>query len=149
MLGQRVMFWIAAAVAVVVSGCSRNSGLVPVSGKVTYQGQPVPGATVLFMGDANSRPATAISGPDGSYSLRTLDSKGALPGQYTAVVSKTELSSDPGEPPSMEEAAKAANRPPPPPKKLLPAKYADAAKSPLKFEVKKGQTNSFDLQLAD
>jgi hypothetical protein len=49
----------------------------------------------------------------------------------------------------MEDAVKMNSRPPPPPKELLPAKYADAAKSPLKFEVKTGQTNTFDLPLAD
>ena len=146
---HRTTLWIAAAIAAAVAGCSGDSGLIPVSGKVTYQGQAVPGATVLFMGDANTRPATAISDRDGSYSLMTLNAKGAQPGQYTVVVSKTEAPTEAGEPPSMEEAAKSANRPPPPPKKLLPAKYGDAAKSPLKFEVKKGQANTFDLQLAD
>jgi len=40
-------------------------------------------------------------------------------------------------------------QPPPAPKQLLPAKYGDAARSPLKFEVKAGQKNHFDLQLAD
>jgi hypothetical protein len=40
-------------------------------------------------------------------------------------------------------------KPPPAPKQLLPAKYGDAARSPLKFEVKAGQKNHFELQLAD
>jgi hypothetical protein len=49
----------------------------------------------------------------------------------------------------MEEAAKRIHRPPPPPKSLLPAKYGDAEKSPLKFEVKSGQPNRIDLELVD
>jgi prepilin-type N-terminal cleavage/methylation domain-containing protein len=52
-------------------------------------------------------------------------------------------------PVTMEEAAKTGNQPLPQPKKLHPAKYGDAGRTPLKFEVKKGQTNTFDLQLAD
>jgi hypothetical protein len=49
----------------------------------------------------------------------------------------------------MEEAAKRATRPPPAPKALLPAKYGDATRSPLKAEVKKGQPNRIELDLTD
>ena len=49
----------------------------------------------------------------------------------------------------MEEAARNAAKPLPQAKKLLPAKYADGTKTPLKFEVKTGQSNTFDLPLAD
>jgi len=65
------------------------------------------------------------------------------------VVTKTEAPAAAGEPPSMEEAAKQAGKPPPPPKRLLPAKYGDAQTTPLRFEVKAGQTNRFDLELQD
>jgi hypothetical protein len=145
-VGLNYRIFLAATIA--VAGCSGQSGLAPVSGKVTYKGQPVSGATVLFMGNENTRPATAVSGSDGSYSLMTLDAKGAMPGNYAVVVTKTDAPPA-GEPPSMEDAAKAANRPPPPPKELLPAKYSDATKSPLKVEVKLGQSNTIDLTLAD
>ncbi len=133
---------------ITLAGCSGQSGLAKVNGKVTYKGQPVSGATILFMGDAGTRPATAVSSSDGSYSLMTLDAKGAMPGNYSVVVTKTDAPPA-GEPPSMEDAAKAANRPPPKPKELLPAKYSDATKSPLKAEVKLGQANTIDLTLAD
>src|SRR5262245_54563391 len=135
MLVQPTTLWIIAATVLAAAGCSSEGSLVSVSGKITYKGQPVPGATVVFMGDETTRPATAVSGPDGSYSLTTLDSRGAMPGQYSVVVSKTDAPPDKGEPPSMEEAAKLANRPPPAVKQLLPAKYGDAATSPLKLEV--------------
>lgn len=138
-----------AALVLTLFGCSGNNGLAPVTGKVTYQGQPVSGATILFMGEGAARPATAVSGPDGGYSLQTLDASGAAPGAYTVVISKNEAPPEVAEPPSMEEAAKQAKRPPPAPKRLVPAKYEDAARSPLKFEVKAGQKNVFDIQLAD
>ena len=134
-----------------LAGCYQGNslGTIPVTGKVTYNGQPVEGATISFMPDGQGRPATAISSSGGAYELSTLDSKGAIPGPYTVVVRKTEISLASTAPVSMEDALKLNNKPPPPPKELLPAKYADAAKSPLKFEVKKGQSNSFDLPLAD
>ena len=133
------------------AGCSSGNalGTVPVSGKVTYKGQPVEGATVTFQGEGDARPATAITAADGTYHLTTLDSPGAIPGTYTVLVEKIETPAELNKLVSMEDAAKNAAKPLPQPKKLLPAKYADAAKTPLKHEVKKGQSNTFDLTLAD
>jgi hypothetical protein len=139
------------ALAFFFAGCSEGNrlGTVPVAGKVTYKGQPVPGATISFIPDGDGRPATAITAADGVYQLITLDAPGAMPGHYSVLVRKSDIAADSTKPVTMEEALKLNNRPPPAPKELLPAKYADAAKTPLKFEVKKGQTNTFDLPLAD
>jgi len=139
------------AMVLVIVGCTRGSGVqtVPVSGKVTYKGQPVEGATISFMPEGETRPATAISGPGGAYRLMTLDAAGAMPGHYTVVIRKSDIPTESTKAVSMEEALKLNSRPPPQPKELLPAKYADAARSPLKFEVKAGQKNTADLQLAD
>src|SRR5262249_7863155 len=43
---------------------------VPVQGKVTYKGQPVPRGTITFQPDAG-QPATGEIQPDGSYRLGT------------------------------------------------------------------------------
>src|SRR5262245_36469978 len=133
------------------AGCGNANklGTIRVSGKVTYKGQPVEGATVSSVPDGTGRAATAITTAGGTYDLMTLDSPGAIPGQYTVLVRKTEVPPASTQPVSMEDALKLNNRPPPPPKELLPAKYGDATKSPLKSEVKKGQSNSIDLQLTD
>src|SRR6185436_15007727 len=88
-------------------GCGGGSDLphtVPVSGKVTYKGQAVGGATVLFTGEGGVRTATAITASDGSYHLMTLDAKGAMPGKYAVVVTKNELPPELAKPMSMEEA---------------------------------------------
>jgi hypothetical protein len=148
MIDRRGGLWIA-IMAVLVVGCSDGSGLVPVTGKVTYNGQPVAGATVVFVGDGTTRPATAISGADGSYSVMTLDAPGATPGKYAVVVTKTEGPAGGGEPPSMEEAAKMANRPPPASKPLLPARYGDATRTPLACEVKPAAAIVFDIAVID
>jgi hypothetical protein len=133
------------------SGCGKANtlGTISVSGKVTYKGQAVEGATVSFVPDGTGRAATAFTTAGGAYDLMTLDSPGAIPGQYTVLVRKTEVSLASTQPVSMEDALKLNNRPPPPPKELLPAKYGDTTKSPLKYEVRKGQANSIDLQLTD
>src|SRR5207253_6972041 len=58
--------------------CQRGgvSGTVPVSGKVTYKGQPVAQATVTFIGEGEARTAVAITDARGVYQLKTLDSVG-------------------------------------------------------------------------
>jgi len=139
------------AMALVVAGCSQGNGIrtVPVSGKVTYKGNPVEGATISFFPEGDARPATAISGAGGVYHLMTLDAPGAMPSQYTVTLRKTDIPAESTKPVSMEDAVKMNSRPLPAPKELLPAKYGDATRSPLKFEVKAGKTNVFDLQLAD
>src|SRR5437762_13573359 len=84
-------------------GCGQSNplGPVPVSGKVTYNSQPVEGATVSFNPDGDGRPATAISAADGSYNLTTLNWQGAVPGQYTVVVRKTDVGFASNQPVSM------------------------------------------------
>src|SRR5262245_50737601 len=138
-------------VAAFCFGCGKSNplGTVPVSGKVTYNGKPVESATISFIPDGDGRPATAISATDGAYNLTTLDWPGAVPGPYTAVVRKSDVALASTQPVTMEEALKLNNRPPPSSKELLPAKYSDATKSPLKVEVKKGAKNAIDLPLAD
>ena len=143
--------WGAVILALFVCGCGKGNplGTVPASGKVTYRGQPVEGATVSFLPEGDLRPATAITAADGSFRLLTLDAEGAMPGRYTALVRKMEIPPEPTQGTSMEDALKLNARQPPAPKSLLPAKYGDASKSPLRFEVKPGTLNHFELALED
>jgi hypothetical protein len=132
-------------------GCGGGgvSGTVPVSGKVSYKGQPVAGAIVTFTGGGEgSRPAVAVSEADGTYKLKTLESDGALPGKYKVTVIKTETTAE-SAPVSMEDAAKQSGKAAAAAKELLPPKYANGAETPLQFEVKSGVANTFDLPLED
>ena len=134
-----------------LAGCGGSGigGTSPVSGTVTYNGQPVADASITFIyDDQNTRPATAASGPDGRYELMTLESKGALPGKGTVLVRKTDMPAELTKTQTMDEAAAQANVPLPTPKDLLPTKYGDPVNSPLKFEIKSG-SNTIDLPLAD
>jgi hypothetical protein len=146
-----VLIYAAAMGLSLLAGCGGGSvsGTVPVTGKVTYKGQPVEGATVAFHSNsADGRVAVATTGAGGVYELITLDSKGALPGNYSVTVKKTELPPELTRDVSMEEAAAKANEPLPMPKELLPAKYAAPGTTPLEFEVKSG-SNTIDLTLED
>lgn len=131
-------------------GCAgSDAGLARVTGKVTYQEQPVGNATVTFVGEGDLKTSVATTQADGTYELMTLNSKGAMPGRYAVVVTKTELPPEMTAELSMEDAAKLAGKPPPQPKRLLPAKYGSQQTTPLNLEVKAGQANVLDLPLAD
>jgi len=73
-------------------GNARLPGLVPASGIVTLNGEPIEGVTIVFAplspsGDA--RTATALSGAGGKFIVSTLDhNDGIMPGDYRVSVSK-------------------------------------------------------------
>ncbi len=136
------------------SGCGGASDaptLYRVTGIVTYKGQNVPGAKVMFMGDGSKPPAVGITNEDGKYSLSSLAGTGAVAGRHAIAVIK-ESEPDPSEKVnmSMEEAAAAAQKPEKSsrPTSLIPAKYADPQTSGLEFEVTSG-TNDFPIELTD
>lgn len=72
----------------------------PLTGKVTLDGQPVEGASVMLrpVGDpAKTHSARATSGPDGTFVVHTFfsasqDPEGAVPGKYQVSVVKYEQS---------------------------------------------------------
>lgn len=150
---MQILYRISAVVlsVLLVAGCGAGgvSGTSPVRGKVTYNGQPVEGATISFYSEAEGvRPAVAVSASDGTYELKTLDTTGAMPGKYVVLVAKTDMPLELTKSVSMDEAAANAGKPLPQPKDLLPAKYGDAAQTPFKVEVKAGE-NTIDLALVD
>lgn len=129
-------------------GCNSKSvtGTVPVAGKVTYKGAPVEGAIITFVPEGSGRPATATTVAGGVFSLTTVDASGAMPGKYKVIVDKVDYGA--GATLSMEAAASGigaegnATR-------ALPAKYAEAASTPLAIEVPSGGKKDIDLALVD
>ena len=79
-----------AGLLVVTVGCSEDDGVgvrYPVSGTITYKGEPVPRGTVNFLPEAGTeiRPASGEIQPDGSYKLTTqTPGDGAMAGKYNA-----------------------------------------------------------------
>lgn len=131
-----ILGWILLLPALAALGCG---GANTVKGRVLLDGQPVAGATVLFMPDPDGqgRPATGTTDSDGYFYLTTYRrDDGALPGTYRIVVSKTEVGTVP---PNEDHASKerahdylARHAGRKRAKPLIPAIYSDAAKTPLR-----------------
>lgn len=151
------------------AGCPGGGGAklntVKVTGTVTLDGTPLPGATVTFSPKSDgARAAFGTTDENGRFTLTTLNpGDGALPGSYAVAVSKpvAAASAAPTQDPramggsiSPEEAARikaqaqggaaataaAAN--------VVPAKYNSADTSGLTAEVKASGDNTFTFELS-
>jgi hypothetical protein len=116
-------------------GCGRNDGIpdtVPVSGKVTVDGEPVTAGQVsLFAFDKEQKTGAQITGkidPSGGYVLYTGGKTGAPPGRYKVTIT-----------PEMV---------PTPDKKMFSVpfntKFTDVARTPLMLQV---PSSEYDLKL--
>ena len=123
------------ATALCLVGCD-SSGLTTVTGKVTYNGEPVPTGTISFV-SADKPTAYGEIGPDGSYSLMTnKPGDGAMPGSYQVTVIALE---------DMGDRMPEDRNPLPPP--VVPNKYSSAGTSGLTAEVEAGKENVIDFDL--
>ena len=153
-------YWPALLILLLASGCNRGPArpkTYPVTGVVTWQGQPVPGATVTFSpktppepGQEGPQGATGITDEQGRYQLGTFArGDGAIPGDYYVTVAKYENQGGvaSGTATSEEEYTPPdPNAPPPIPKNLLPERYANVQSSGLTFTVE-AKNNTFDITL--
>lgn len=122
-------------------GCVEESKFpetLPVSGKVTYNGQPVTKGTVTFESD-KGQAATGEIQPDGTYRLSTFaDKDGAVPGHHKVMIIANDA--DPTLMPGSSPGYK-------PPKGLIPKKYGALETSGLDADVSKDKpTLDFDLK---
>lgn len=144
-----------------ISGCGGEGSappvpVFPVSGKVTYKGQPVVGADITFSSEGANRSAFGRTDDQGEYHLTTFKvNDGAVEGKQTVTISKT-IAPPPTEPEAPTESE--AYVPPgfgPPPKEVkveqgLPVKYGSAATSGLIAIVTTNKAdNVFDFDLKD
>ena len=153
----RLLLFVALAIPFAI-GCQdgpTKPDTFAVSGKVTYKGKPVEGATVVLVADsADGQGAVANTDADGNYSVGTFgDADGAVAGSYKVKVFKYELVSEPpndGDDMTEEEEEEeytgeedtddgGGN--------LLPAKYENPAKSGFEVSVvDKAVTLNLDLK---
>jgi len=116
---------------VVASGCSGGKPEGSVSGKVTYQGNPVAGGSVNFLSTAGVGAQAPIS--NGTYSVN-----GPLAtGEYAVYVA-----------PPLPTPQPPGTKPAPPPKFEVPTKFQDAKTSGLKVSVKPGK-NDLPIEIKD
>ncbi|GAB6166712.1 hypothetical protein JCM19992_27120 [Thermostilla marina] len=151
-----VAFWLGCG------GSGDRPKTYPVEGTVTLNGKPVAGATVVFApvvgGGSESTPQAAQGKTDanGRYVLSTFETgDGAMPGEYTVIVTKYDVQPTPGGPELESEEGQmrafleaqqggddSGTR------NLLPAKYANAQTSGLQFTVKPDH-NTIDIPLEE
>ena len=119
-----------------IAGCSKHDGLerAPITGLLTVQGAPLPGASVVFT-PAKGTPgsgALGVSGPDGKFQVISSrqDDAGIPPGDYSVTVSRL---ADPDGTVLSSEATQADH---PNARETIPGPYSGAA-SPLKVTIPK------------
>ena len=127
----------------VISGCGRPKidGLVPVRGTITFNGEPLEGASIGFAPKEfkpGDRLGTGKTDTQGRFELRTIGEFGVLPGEYVVVVIKNEIvpgrqASPPGRPVPSEVRS------------LIPQRYGDPKTSDLNVIV--DQSGHRNLQL--
>ena len=132
---------------VVVAGCGpKHPNLpaqYPVTGTITQDGKPLPGAGIMFLprGETRGTGAFGLSDSEGKYTLKTdHGGPGAPEGEYAVTISRV-VNRD-GTPyvpnPDVAEAGE---------RETLPAIYHDSMKTVLSAKVPKGgETINFDLK---
>jgi hypothetical protein len=123
---------------IAVAGCGEAApSTYPVTGKVSYQGKPLPLGVVMFI--SKTGPAAAANiGPDGTYRLD------AVPGKHR--VSVVAMPKQQGRPdPNVEGGIDTTGFPAP--KSLIPEKYNEYSTSGIEVEVKPDGENQIDIEL--
>ena len=125
------------ALAATLSGCAPREVLGRITGKVTFQGQPVPEGVVLFRNREKAVYMTAELKPDGSYVVRRATGEGLPPGSYEVMIN-----------PPLEDAPMGPALEPPKikPYPNIPQKYRSYESSGLSVTVHEGE-NPFDVEM--
>jgi hypothetical protein len=128
-----------AVLSFITIGCGYKPDLPPtaeVSGTVTLDGQPLPGAMIMFLPDPKkgTKRASGVAASDekGHFDVTTAGVKGALVGSHKIRV---------------EARAKPKDETDTMPPSLIPAKYNNPSTSGLHADVKADQKNVVDLAL--
>jgi hypothetical protein len=129
----------AAVILSLGAGCAQKSE-TSVSGKVTFQGQPVQQGEITFFQAATGEVAQGTLGDGGAYSLATAD-KELSAGEYQVVIAPTRIYEKATGPQGMEYKMVEKGG------ESIPEKYRDRVNSPLKATVAPGM-NKVDFELA-
>jgi hypothetical protein len=127
--------------AILLAGCGKQYGTVPVRGKVTYNGGPMPARGVVYFtpleafGGHPMRPATGDFEADGSYTAFSFaNAEGLFPGVYEAHLHCWKV------PPTMDGPRAISH---------LPAKYGKPDASGLTLTVEEGSSGKeFNIDIS-
>jgi hypothetical protein len=126
-----------AGCGLMLSGCGSGEVRGRISGKVTFQGKPVPEGLVCFDNDDKGIHMSGDLKSDGTYEIITAKGAGLPLGKYQACVR-------PPVQPLSTEAVRRSLAPKEYPD--IPKKYRDATTSNLSLDVKEG-TNQLDIDM--
>lgn len=137
---MRLLRLVAAGLLLTLLGCGARG--INVSGIVTQDGKPLPGAVVTFIpvGDTQGLGGSGITGADGKFVLQAGRAEtGIAPGEYKVTVSRF-LRKDGTPPPADVPLSESDAR------ETLPAKYSDRKATTLKAAVgKEASSHEFNL----
>ena len=146
---------LAAVGIVATAGCGDDTGLArryPVSGKVTYKGQPVEKGKISFIPEVADGRAASSQIENGKFSMTTLATNdGAIPGKYKVTVAAEDVDDS-----EMRKIAKGGQfhhdkayaKAVKTARSLVPKRYSLAATSGLEREVA-ARNNDFEFDLTD
>lgn len=159
---NRVWMGLSLAAALFVAGCNGgNANVAKVTGTVTYNGEKVVGANVMFVNDDNSITAQGITDAQGKYELGSFIEgdpyTGGPVGHCRVYVVKTEqanISEVKDAQGNVDVGAMMSQMVSPDgttsgPTNLLPERYASPDGSGLEFTIVGGQDNVYDIPLTD
>ncbi len=133
----RLTLFVAASISFFAAGCGKPA-MVPVQGKITYRGYPVPSGLIVFAPEQRGPLAVGRIREDGVFALYTGDNPGAYPGTYRITVS----SLAPGA--SAESNGRFEF-----PRSALPDRYRDPVQANLGCVITASRSNSLDIDLTD
>ena len=123
-----------------LSGCAERSGpdRQPVSGNVTFEGEPLDQGTIQFTPTARTGIGSGAAIADGEYTVP--QDKGLPPGEYRVMIFSAKLDA---------EASEMAVVGPPGSSELMPERIPPEynALSKLTVQVQAGEDNRFDFKI--
>ncbi|MGC1275250.1 MAG: hypothetical protein WBC44_16210 [Planctomycetaceae bacterium] len=141
------VFFLGLAAAGCGGGPDDAPEIAAVSGIVTVKGQPAADLNVTFHPESGGRPATGVTGPDGTFTLTTLNTgDGAPVGTSKASVTAAggEVMGDSGPPmPGMEGYAEYMQAQ----AEKIDPKYADPATSGLVYTVPEDGLDNVEIKI--
>jgi hypothetical protein len=114
----------------------------PVQGTVTFQGNPLANATVVFSPRDGQYEAIGMTDNEGKYSLMTFQAKdGAVPGEYLVAITCVKIEG-PSSGANLSETDSGLKE-----TSLIPIYYGQLDKSGLTAKVIEGESNRIDFPL--
>jgi hypothetical protein len=123
-------------IVVIIGGCG-GQGIVPVEGRVTLDGRPLPNATVTLsqLKATDPGPFTGMTDAEGKFTLGSADQSqtGAAPGEYMVMITTVK------QPAGADEYT-----PPPTEREIVPGQWRNGSQ---RFSVPDGGTKdaNFDM----